>query len=341
MAKQTVTAAASMQELRMTDGLILHQSLYAAAKLGIADLLKDGERSVAELATVLQVKEDALYRVLRFLTGQGVFHETARRTFGNSALSQCLRSNVSESVRSLLIFRGSPYYFSPFGEILFSLETGVPAREKVLGMDAFEYLRCNPEEAHLFDDAMGAISALWAPAIAAAYDFGRWGSLMDVGGGNGLLLAEILKAHPDLSGALADQTHVLEGARQRGFLSGDLAGRARFELCDFFQSIPSGCRAYLMKNVIHDWDDERARQILLNCRQAVPNDGVLLLVEYRLGEDNVPSLGKTLDDVMLTVNGGKQRNLHEHENLLASGGFRLNRTIPVFGEIMILEALPA
>lgn len=337
----TQAAAVPMQLVRMADGVVINQALYAAAKLGIADLLKEGERSISDLATTLQVNEDALYRVLRFLTGRSIFRKTGPRRFANSQLSECLCSDVPGSVRSILIFRGSSYYFSPFGDFLYSIESGLPAREKALGMDGFEYLRRNPEEARIFDEAMTAMSALWAPMIAAAYDFGSWGSLMDVGGGNGLLLAAILRAHPRLRGVLAEQAHVLERARQRGFLAEDLSVRAQFEPSDFFQAVPPGCRAYLMKNVIHDWDDGRARQILLNCRRAVPEDGVLLLAEYCLGDDNAPSRGKTVDVVMLTVTGGKERTVDEYGKLLASGGFRLNRTIPVSGEVMILEALPA
>jgi hypothetical protein len=188
---------------------------------------------------------------------------------------------------------------------------------------------------------MTAISMLWAPSVATAYDFGQWGSLMDVGGGNGLLLATILKEHPGLYGVLADQAQVLVRARERGFWSPDLSGRVRFEPTDFFEAVPSGCRAYLMKNVIHDWDDERARRILLNCRRAIPDDGALLLVEYCLGGENTPSTGKAVDILMLALTGGKERTLKEHCELLASAGFRLNQTIPLCNAVLILEAKPA
>src|SRR3954471_4269313 len=154
--------------LRMTDGLVVHQALCAAATLGIADLLDDAERSAAELASILRVNEDALYRVLRFLSGQGVFRETGgARTFVNSPLSQYMRSDVPNSVRPVLIFRGGGYYFSPFTEFLYSVETGVPARDKVLRNGAFEYLRADPEAERVFDEAMTALSELSAPAIAA------------------------------------------------------------------------------------------------------------------------------------------------------------------------------
>src|SRR5947209_4053514 len=208
-------------------------------------------------------------------------------------------------------------------------------------MNGFEYLRQHPDLARIFDEAMTAGSQLAGPAIAAAYDFGQWQSLMDVGGGNGILLSHILRAHPGLRGVLADQEHVLERARQRGFLGGELEARTAMKACDFFQEIPSGCRAYLMKSVIHDWDDEQARSILVNCRKAISRDGVLLLVEFALSGENQPSLGKFVDVIMLIVTGGRERTVDEYRELLASAGFRLNKVVPTPAEFAIIEALPA
>ncbi len=332
--------ATAFHLLQMTDGLIVHHSLCAAAKLGIADLLRDGARSTENLAAALEVNEDALYRTLRFLAGQGVFHETAPRKFANSVLSEWLRTDVPGSIRSVLIYRGSAFFLTPFSDLLYSIETGSPAREKALEITGFEHLRQNLADARIFDDAMTEISGLWAPAVAAAYEFGKWGSLMDVGGGNGLLLATIMAAHPGLQGVLADQPQVLQRAGQLKFWQPELVHRVRFETVDFFEAIPSGCRAYLMKNIIHDWDDERARQILLNCRRVVPEDGVLLLVEYCVGGVNAPSVGKTVDLMMLTLTGGKERTVGEHDELLASAGFRMTQSIPLSNDIMILEAEP-
>jgi hypothetical protein len=188
---------------------------------------------------------------------------------------------------------------------------------------------------------MTAISELSAPAIAATYDFGHWETVTDVGGGTGALLAAILRAHPGLRGTLADAPGVVERARRRKFLSGELAARTRFEACDFFHAIPPGSRAFVMKNIIHDWDDAQACEILRHCRRAIPNDGVLLLIEYCLGDDNAPALGKTIDLVMMTITGGKERTVEEHRALLASAGFQLNTTIPVSPDITIIEALPS
>lgn len=238
------------------------------------------------------------------------------------------------------MYRGSDFFLKPFSDLPYSIETGAPARERGLELNGFEHLRRNQEDAHLFDAAMTEISRLWASAVAEAYDFGKWGSLMDVGGGNGKLLATIMAVYPDLQGVLADQPHVLERACRHKFWQPGLIRRLKFEPLDFFQAIPSGCRAYLMKNIIHDWDDDRARQILLNCRRAVPEDGVLLLIEYCVDGMNTPGIGKTIDLMMLALTGGKERTVSEHEKLLASAGFRMKKSTPFRDDIMILEAEP-
>jgi len=332
--------AGAMRLLEITQGVVLHHALCAAATLGVADLLEDRDRPVAELAAVLNVDEDALHRMLRFLAGHGVFVETAPRAFANNDVSTYICSDVPGSMRAMLRYRGSPFYAAPIADMLYSVQTSKPSRHKLLGMGGFEYLRGHPEEARLFDEGMSAVSSLFAPAIASAYDFGQWGTLADVGGGSGILLAAILQAHPSLGGTLMELQHVLQRAREAPFLSGDLSGRVSFVACDFFKDVPPGCRAYLMKSVIHDWDDDTALEILRRCRRAVPGDGALLLVEHSIGEANKPSAGKAADLVMLVGTGGKERTIHEYNVLLATSGFRLNRTIDAAG-VLILESLPA
>ncbi len=340
MTAPTASTVTLRQLLQARNGLIIHQALFAVAKLGVADLLERGLRTTAELARKLKVNEDALYRTLRALSSQGVFEETAPRRFRNSGLSRSLRTDEPGSIRPVLLHLGTESYYRSFGEILYSIQTGQPAKAKLVGMSEWEYMRQHPELASIFDDAMTSLSAVEAPAIAAAYDFGMWESIMDIGGGNGILLSHVLRTHKSLRGVLADQPHVLERARQRGFLGGELAARIALQDCDFFREVPSGCRAYLMKNVIHDWDDCRARDILVNCRRAVPANGVLLLVEWGLSEANLPSTGKLSDLVMLVLTGGKERTIEEYRALLASGGFRLNQVIPTAAELAIIEAIP-
>jgi C-methyltransferase len=340
MTAQPALSAAVIQLMQSPDALIIHQALYAAAKLGVADLVESDARTTAELAAQLKVNEDALYRLLRALASQGVFEQTAPRTFKNSAFSRFLRSDEPASLRPRFLFWGSEIYYRSFGELLYSIETGQPARAKLSGMNTFEQLSRNPELARIFDDAMTNMTELVGPAVAAAYDFGAWHSLMDVGGGNGVLLSHILRSHKQLRGVLADLPHVLERARQRGFIGDELAARTAMQACDIFREVPSGCRAYMMKSVIHDWDDQQAREILVNCRRVVPTDGVLLLVELGLSEDNLPSTGKLIDLVMLVMTGGKERTIEEYRELLSSARFRLNKVVPTAAAYEIIEAIP-
>ena len=326
--------------LNARNSVILHQSLYAVARLGVPDCLADDSRSAAELARRLNVNEDALYRILRLLASQGIFEEESSRSFRNTEVSNALRSDVPNSLRALFIFWGSDYSYASLGQMLRTVETGKPAPILLSGNDSFEALRRDPEQARIFDDAMTTMSRFVAPAVAAAYDFGAYQSLMDVGGGNGFLLAEILRAHPSVRGVLADQQHVLDRASERRFLAGDLESRASMQPCNFFEHVPSGCRAYIMKSIIHDWDDEQSRIILAHCRKAIPADGVLLLVETSLGEANVPTFGKFLDIAMLSLTGGRERTEAEYSALLASAGFRLNRVIPLNPQFCMVEAFP-
>jgi hypothetical protein len=328
------------QLLQYRSQLILHQAIAAVAKFGVADLLESGIHATSSLAQELALNEDALYRTLRALAAQGIFEETSPRSFRNTPLSNPLRSDVPQSVRALFIFSGSEFCARPFQEFSYSLQTGIASRHMLSGMDSFQYLAQNPELAKIFDDAMTAFTNLIGPAVAASYDFSSWESLTDVGGGNGILLSHILNAHKSLRGVLADVSHVLERARQRGYLSGDLASRATMQPCNFFEAIPSGTRAYLMKSIIHDWDDDQSVQILANCRSAVPADGALLLVELGLAEPNRPSGGKIIDLFMLVLTGGRERNPDEYRSLLARAGFRLNRVVPTGFDFVILEALP-
>jgi hypothetical protein len=333
--------APPLELVQLVDAFIVNRCLCAVAKLGVADALAGGPKGTAEIAGQIHVNESALYRVLRALASQGIFEETDRKTFRNNRLSHYLRGDVPGSMRPQFLFGGSEFVYLPYAELVYSIETGQPASAKVHGVESFEYLKKHPDQARIFDDAMTAMSAATGPAVAAAYDFGKWGSVMDVGGGNGRLLASILKAHPGLRGVLADQPHVLERARERGYLSGDLQSRVKMLKCDFLRDIPSGCRAYIMKSVIHDWEDEKARQILANCRRAVPGDGALLLIEWELGECNRPAPGKLIDVAMLVITGGRERTMDEYRDLLASAGFRLNQITPIPTGMMVMQALTA
>jgi hypothetical protein len=327
-----------LMELR--NGFIIHQGVCTVARLGVADLLEQDVCTTEELARRLVVNEDALYRTLRALAGHGIFEEISARTFKNSGLSLLMRTGVPGSIRPALLLFATELWYGSFGTLLNSIQTGEPASAKLFGMGLWEYMRQNPDLASIFDAAMMTFSSLQAPAVADAYDFGAWESIMDVGGGIGIMLSQILTTHKGVRGVLADQPHVLERARQRGLLGGDLTGRTSMVNCDFFKEVPTGCQAYLLKHVIHDWDDERSRVILANCRRSIQSNGVLLLVEWNLAEANLASTGKLTDLVMLTIAGGKERTGDEYRKLLESEGFHCNRIIPTATEVAIIEAFP-
>jgi hypothetical protein len=328
------------QLLQYRTHFALHQALCAIAKFGVADAVERGVQHISDLSRELSLNERALYRTLRALAGQGIFHEVAPRSFRNTPLSNVLRSDVPGSLRALFIFGGSEFVARPFQEFAYSLQTGAPARHMLSGMDSFSYLAQNPELARIFDDAMTSFSNLIGPTVAAAYDFSAWESLTDIGGGNGILLSHILKTHKTLCGVLADVPHVLDRARERGFLSGEIAPRASLQPCNFFEAIPFGSRAYLMKSVIHDWGDAKALQILRNCRKVVPENGALLLLEMGLSEPNQPSLSKAIDLYMLILTGGLERTVDEYRELLAHAGLCLNRVVPTGTDFVIFESLP-
>lgn len=340
MNTQTGCTATPNRLLQMSMGVVIQQTLFAAAKLGIADLLHENRWTATRLAAELNVNEHAVIRMLRLLASQGIFEETSMGVFSNTPESNFLRSGIPGSIRSILILRGSSFLYAPFEDILYSIATGQPAREKLYGKRVFEYLEEHPAVARIFDDGMTNLTELVAPSIASSYDFGVWGSLADVGGGNGVLLAAILKGHAELTGVLCDLPHVLDRARERGFLTTELKQRSDFRPCDFLREVTSGYRAYMMKSVIHDWDDDSARQILTNCRRAVPRDGVLLLVEVILPERDSAVYGRVLDISMMILTGGKERTLQEYRDLLAESGFSVNQVIPSSSDLSIIEALP-
>jgi O-methyltransferase/methyltransferase family protein len=326
--------------LDFRNGLIIHQAICAVVKLGVPDLMRQGPRTAAQLAAELNVNEDALYRTMRALAGEGVFEETRSREFANSPISALLCRDVPGSIRPVFLYFGTDFYYRPFGELLHSIRSGERAA-KLFRDNDWEYMQERPELAAIFDGAMTNMSLMQAPAIAEAYDFGRWQTLTDVGGGNGILLSQILRRYQSLRGVLADQPHVLERARKRGFLDRDLAERTAMQDCDFFREVPSGSRAYVMKNVIHDWNDNEAIKILRNCRRAVPKDGVLLMIEWLLSEPNLPSTGKMSDLIMLVLTGGRERTAGQYRDLLKTAGFRLNQVISTPVELGIFEAAPS
>jgi hypothetical protein len=324
---------------QMAFGALLTQALYVAARLGIADLLAAGPRPVAELAAETGTHERSLYRVLRSLAGAGVFKEVASKTFGLTPLAEPLRADAPGSMRNGLIFMGEEWHFNVWANMMHSVRTGQPAWSQTHGAEVFDYFAANPAHAEIFNGAMTDMSVGTAPAVVEAYDFGRFGTLADIAGGHGYLLAQILKANPGLSGILFDVSPVVEGAGALLAREG-VSRRVERVAGDFFAGVPRA-DAYIMKHIIHDWDDERATLILKNINAAMGEGGRVLIVESIIPEGNEPHYSKVLDLEMLTSPGGIERTAGEYAALLAGAGLKLSRVVPTRSPFSIIEAFRA
>lgn len=324
---------------RMVNAYQVSQAIHVVATLGIADLLADGPRSIDDLAGVTETHAPTLYRLLRALASVGVFVETDGR-FGLTPLAEYLRTDVPGSVRSWAMFIGRPYTWSAWAHLIGSVKTGETAFPKSYGMSVWEYRASHPEENEIFNDAMTQLSAGAAEMIADSYDFSEIVTLADVGGGQGELLAKILAVNPDLRGILIDQPHVVAGAKDLLERMG-VAGRCEVVGGSFFETVPGGADAYLFKSVIHNWDDETAAGILRKCREVIPDDGRLLIVELVFGPPNEPDPMKFMDLMMLVMPGGKERTEAEFRTLLAQAEFELRNITATGSPYDIIESVPA
>ena len=333
------TPAAAL--LRMMRGYWISQAISTAARLGIADLLQDGPRTSAELAARADLPATSLHRLLRALASVGVFAELADGTFGLTPLGDCLRTDTPGSLRASGIVMGELLY-PAWGELLHSLRTGRPSFERVFGADFFAHLAAHPEQGGRFQEMMANLNLLTNAVVPAAYDFSGFSTIVDVGGGNGSLLAAILRANPAAHGILFDLPHVLEPAR-RQLLDAAVADRCELVGGDFFTSVPAGGDAYLLRWVLHDFDDEQAVRILSACRAGISREGRLLVVEQVVSGRDEPGDWTTtfLDLQMLILLGGRERTEAEFRELFAAAGFRLRRVIPTESPLSILEGVPA
>ena len=325
---------------QMITGSLGSQAVYVAAQLGIADLLVHGPRNVSELAKAADVDADSLYRVLRALASFGVFEEYPNRVFGLTPTGELLRSDSPRSLRDLAIFMGEDWHWRVWGRTLYSVRTGKAAWSQVHGQEVFPYFATNPEAAKIFDSAMTSLSNLAIKAVVEGYDFSDVATLVDVAGGHGRLLTAILDEHMSMRGVLFDQPHVIEGARENEHVN-SLSDRLQLVSGDFFESVPAGFDGYIMKHIIHDWDDERALQILRNIRNVMDDDGRVMLVETVITNDGQPDFGKLLDIEMLVSPGGKERTAAEYKELFAKAGLKMTRVVPTKSPYSVIEAVKA
>lgn len=316
------------------------QAITTAAQLGIADLLGDGPRTAEEVAHASGANPEAIYRIMRCLGAVGVLRETAAKTFELTPIGAALRKDAPGSLAGLAAYEGAKCNLEACAELTHSARTGRSAFTKAHGMPIFEWMPNHPEEAAIYNSAMASLTTTTARAVAGAYDFSGAKTIVDVGGGHGTLLAEILIAAPHARGLLFDAPHVADVARSR---LGERGLHARCEVVggDFFKSVPAGHDTYVIKNVLHDWADAEAIVILDQIARAMAPGGKLLIVEQLVTPPGTPklNLAKIIDMIMLCLTeGGRERTEAEYREILRRSGFRLERVVATHSQVDVLEA---
>ncbi len=323
----------------LVSGMRVTQLIYVAAKLGIADLLKDGSKSVDELASKVGAHPRALYRVLRALASRGVFAEVGDRQFELTDLAEPLQEKVPGSVKAWAIMYGEEGYWKPWGGLLNCVKTGDTPFNHVFGMGRWEYLTRNAEAGTIFNKAMSAMTEQDANAVVEAYDFSGTNRVVDIAGGRGTLIATILKRYPHVQGVLTDRPPVANEAK--AFIESEgLEDRCEIIGGDFFKSVPSGADVYILKSIIEDQEDDSVVTILKNCCRAMGNHARLLIVDLFKSPHGSPSPANVYDVLMWVTGGGLLRTEEEYGALFEKAGFKLNRVLPTRSEFSIIEGVP-
>jgi hypothetical protein len=324
---------------QLLNGAHVAGAVSCLAQLGIPDLLEAAPRSAEDLASAIGANPQALYRLMRATACVGVLSEGPDKRFSQTPMSAVLRRDADPSLRSFAIMGGLEWHGRGWSHLEYCVRTGKPALEQIYGAPVFEYLKQNPAQGQIFNDAMTELSMIDSPAVAEAYDFAGIHSIVDIAGGHGLLLATILKKNPHLRGTLYEMPHVLEGAK-----NGPLApvmDRCTLASGDMFSSVPAGADAYIMKHIIHDWPDDLCVGILKACRTSVNAGGKLLVVDNVIQSGNDFSPGKFLDLQMLIFPSGRERTEQQFRDLFAAAGWRLNRIISTAVPDSIVEGVTA
>lgn len=320
----------------------ISQMVFVAAKLGVADALARGPLSATVLAKRVGAHATSLRRVLRALASVGIFAETSDGRFRLTPIAATLRSDTPGSLHSFAMMMVEGYNWDAWGKLLHGVRSGGLPFDQMFGMPIFDYLRAHPEDDRIFSQSMASISGAENDAVARAYDFGRFSTLVDVGGAHGHLLATILRRHRRLHGILYDQPQVVAAAAASGFVvAKGIAARCTVQGGSFFESVPAGADAYLMKYILHDWNDEQCLTILRHCRAALAPGGRVLIAEHVIRAGNRPDWGKLLDINMLVLTGGQERTQAEFRTLFARAGLRLRKVHATGAALSLLEAVAA
>ena len=331
-----INEAATQGLNALIKGFQYTQMIYVAAKLRLADHLKDGPRTIEDLAVTTEANPDSLYRLMRALAGFGVFVEKPGMQFQMSPVAELLRTGVAGSMRSTAVTAGEEWMWRPWGALLHSVKTGETAFDHLYGKGTFDWFAENPEPAALFNEFQNEMTTHSTEAVVEAYDFSSARKVADIGGGEGVLLSAILWRNKAARGVLFELAHVIDSARTK--IDPNVASRCEFVAGDFFRAVPAGADTYVLKYIIHDWDDRRAESILTNCRRALIAGAKLLLVEDVICPANEPCQAKIGDLNMLVRTGGKNRSESEYRRLLEKAGFTLLRVIKTRSEISVIEA---
>lgn len=321
-------------------GFIAPICLNVVANLSVADQLAEGPKHVDEIARAAQVNPDALYRILRAISTTGVFQEVEPRRFAQTPVSDVLRRDHPQSVRPFALFFPDPLHFRCYSNLMHAVKTGETTVKPTVGKELFEWLREHPEESAIFNAGMVNVTQMFIPAVLDAYDFSETRTLVDIGGGHGSVVAAVLKSYPHMKGILFDLDHVVEGAAPYLKAEGVL-DRCEIQPGDFFKSVPAGGDTYILKNIIHDWDDERSIAILKNIAFRLKGnpEGKVVLLEFALSADSRPQIGVWADIEMLALPGGRERTEGEYRDLFKRSGLRLTRVVPTQAPQSVIEAV--
>ncbi len=330
----------STELMQMINCYQVSQALQVAATLGVADQLKDGQKAYDDLAQACGAHPRSLYRLLRALAAVGVFHETSNKEFSLTALGACLTSDAHGSRRNYARWIGTPGQWKSWGNLLHCIKSGESASDYTHGKDAWTYRMQHPEEQAVFNSAMTGNSRSESQAVLEAYDFSRFSCVVDVGGGQGLLLKEILLACPSARGVLFDQPQVVASADQV-LASAGLAQRCQIVAGSFLESVPEDGDVYVMKAILHDWDDRASIDILRTCRRAMSPTATLVVIERVVGPPNEIPEGKFSDLNMMIQYGALERTGQEFHDLLKSAGFVMTEIIPTRSPLSIVVGQPA